>query len=127
MNIDNDLKTAAENALQNAYKPYSNIGVAAAILTKKGNIYTGVNIENSSYGLTVCAERNAIAGAITNGEKDWIKMIIVTDSNLVKSPCGSCRQVIFEFNKNLPIDFFGPNGYHKKFISSELLPQGFEL
>ncbi len=124
---DELLKSKAESVLKNAYCPYSKIRVAAAILTKKGNIYTGVNIENSSYGLTVCAERNAVASAITNGEKDWEKMTIVTDSDLVKSPCGSCRQVIFEFDKNLPIDFYGPNGYYEKFISSELLPEGFIL
>lgn len=122
-----DLKKAAEDVLKNAYSPYSKVGVAAAVLTKAGNIYTGVNIENSSYGLTVCAERNAIGAAITNGEKDFTEMAIVTNSVLVKSPCGSCRQVIFEFNKNLPIEFYGPDGYHRSFKSSELLPEGFEL
>ncbi len=122
-----DLKDAAKKVLNNAYSPYSNVKVAAALLTKNGNIYTGVNIENSSYGLTVCAERNAIATAISSGETDFIRMTIVTNSELVKSPCGSCRQVIFEFNKNMPIEFFGPGGYHRSFNSAELLPEGFEL
>ena len=122
-----DLKKAAEDVLKNAYSPYSKVSVAAAVLTKAGNIYTGVNIENSSYGLTVCAERNAIGAAITNGEKDFTEMAIVTNSVLVKSPCGSCRQVIFEFNKNMPIEFYGPEGYHRSFNSAELLPEGFEL
>ena len=122
-----DLKKAAEDVLKNAYSPYSKVSVAAAVLTKAGNIYTGVNIENSSYGLTVCAERNAIGAAITNGEKDLTRMAIVTNSVLVKSPCGSCRQVIFEFNKNMPIEFYGPEGYHRSFNSSKLLPEGFEL
>jgi cytidine deaminase len=124
---DIDLKDAANKVLGNAYSPYSKVSVAAAILTKKGNIYTGVNIENSSYGLTVCAERNAIAAAISNGERDFIRMTIVTNSELVKSPCGSCRQVIYEFNKNMAIEFFGPDGYHRSFNSAELLPEGFEL
>ncbi|MDD2371324.1 MAG: cytidine deaminase [Firmicutes bacterium] len=127
MNNDQLLKSTAEIALKNAYSPYSKISVAAAILTTKGNIYTGVNIENSSYGLTVCAERNAIANAIINGEKEWVKMVILTDSKLVKSPCGACRQVIYEFDKNLPIDFYGPDGYQKSFTISKLLPEGFEL
>ncbi len=127
MNKDGILKEAAENALQNSYSPYSKIKVAAAILTESGNIFTGVNIENSSYSLTVCAERNAIAAAITSGEREWIKMIIVTDSKLVNSPCGSCRQVIYEFNKNLSIDFYGPEGYYNNFNISKLLPEGFEL
>ncbi len=122
-----DLKKAAEKILVNAYSPYSNISVAAALLTKDGNVYTGVNIENSSYGLTVCAERNAIAAAISNGDRNFIRMTIVTNSKMVKSPCGSCRQVIFEFSKNMPIDFFGPDGYYKSFNSAELLPEGFEL
>ena len=125
--MDVDLKKAAEDVLKNAYSPYSNVSVAAAVLTKDGKIYTGVNIENSSYGLTVCAERNAIGAAITNGEKDLTRMAIVTNSVLVKSPCGSCRQVIFEFNKNMPIEFYGPEGYHRSFNSAELLPEGFEL
>ncbi len=127
MIADIDLKAAAFNVLENAYSPYSKVAVAAAVLTKQGNVYTGVNIENSSYGLTVCAERNAIAAAISNGERDFSNMTIVTNSKLVKSPCGSCRQVIFEFNKNLPIEFYGPNGYHKVFNIAELLPEGFEL
>lgn len=122
-----DLKKAAEDVLENAYSPYSNISVAAAVLTMAGNIYTGVNIENSSYGLTVCAERNAIAAAVSNGEKDFARMAIVTNSKHVESPCGSCRQVIFEFNKNMPIEFYGPDGYHRSFNSAELLPEGFEL
>lgn len=127
MITDLALKKAAEKVISNAYSPYSNVSVAAAILTKNGNVYTGVNIENSSYGLTVCAERNAIASAISSGEKDFTRMTIVTNSNLVKSPCGSCRQVIFEFNKNMPIEFFGPDGYHRSFNSAELLPEGFIL
>lgn len=127
MITDLDLKKAAEKVINYAYSPYSNVSVAAAILTKNGNIYTGVNIENSSYGLTVCAERNAIAAAINNGDRDFLRMTIVTNSKMVKSPCGSCRQVIFEFNKNMPIDFYGPDGYHRSFNSAELLPEGFEL
>lgn len=127
MMTDKELKLAAEKVLINAYSPYSNVNVAAAVLTKDGNVYTGVNIENSSYGLTVCAERNAIAAAINSGDRDFLRMTIVTNSKLVKSPCGSCRQVIFEFNKNMPIDFYGPDGYHKNFNSAALLPEGFEL
>ena len=127
MKTKEELKKLAEEALHNAYNPYSNVSVAAALLTENGNVYCGVNIENSSYGLTVCAERNAIAAAVSAGEKTFKAMTVVTDSVLVKSPCGSCRQVIFEFNKNLNIDFYGPEGYYRNFNIKELLPEGFEL
>ena len=86
------LKSAALLVLKNAYSPYSKVSVAAAIMDKEGHIFKGVNVENSSYSPTICGERNAIFSGITEGSSDFIEMAIVTDSSLLKSPCGTCRQ-----------------------------------
>jgi len=88
----------AVKVLGNSYAPYSNIHVAAAILTDKGNIYRGVNVENASYGLTICAERSAISAMVTSGERNPLAVAIVTDMDKPIPPCGACRQVIAEFN-----------------------------
>ena len=90
------LLEAAQAALQQAYAPYSQIRVGAAVLADSGHIYAGSNVENSSYSLTVCAERNAIFHALAHGEKRFLALAVVTDSELVKSPCGACRQVMAE-------------------------------
>jgi len=88
----------AVKVLWNSYAPYSNIHVAAAILTDKGNIYRGVNVENASYGLTICAERSAISAMVASGERNPLAVAIVTDMDKPIPPCGACRQVIAEFN-----------------------------
>ena len=90
------LRQAALAVLDKAYSPYSGIRVAAAAEAADGTVFTGVNIENASYGLTVCAERNAVFRAIGEGQRDLLRMAVVTDSPLVQSPCGACRQVLFE-------------------------------
>ena len=122
-----ELKKRAEEALSNAYSPYSGIKVAAAVLTAGGAVYTGVNVENASYGLTVCAERNAVMNAVGDGARTLLAMAVVTDSPLVKSPCGSCRQVLLEFAPDLEIGFYGPEGYARRFLARDLLPEGFSL
>ncbi|WOH36310.1 cytidine deaminase [Thalassotalea fonticola] len=91
------LKLAAKKAYNNAYAPYSNFFVGAAALTKAGNIVSGCNVENASYGLTVCAERNCIAQAIINGEQEFQTLVIYTEQEKLTPPCGACRQVIAEF------------------------------
>ncbi len=87
----------AKNAYQNAYAPYSNFHVGAAALTKSGNIVSGCNVENASYGLTVCAERNCIAQAVIQGEQQFETLVIYTEQEKLTPPCGACRQVIVEF------------------------------
>src|SRR5690625_342509 len=82
---------------ENAYVPYSNFKVGAALRTKTGKIYTGCNIENSSYPVTCCAERVAIFSAIAQGEQDFLDMAVIADTEGPVSPCGSCRQVMSEF------------------------------
>lgn len=85
----------AAQAREMAYAPYSNYQVGAAVVAKSGKIYTGSNVENASYGLTVCAERNAIFKGVTEGEREFVALAVVTANG--GSPCGACRQVAFEF------------------------------
>ncbi|MEN6371129.1 MAG: cytidine deaminase [Armatimonadota bacterium] len=93
--MNNELIRAAEEARKNAYAPYSKFPVGAAVLTSSGRIFTGCNIENASFGLTICAERVAIANAVASGEREITALAIVT--NGAASPCGACLQVIQEF------------------------------
>lgn len=91
------LKTAAE-AAGNAYAPYSNYQVGAALLCVDGEVFTGCNVENASYGLTICAERTAVFTAIASGHRrDFVAMAIVADGDSMPYPCGACRQVLSEF------------------------------
>lgn len=118
----------AVSLLKNSYAPYSNIHVASIILTNKGNKYGGVNVENSSYGLTICAERSAIASMVSHGERKPEIVVIVTDYKEPIPPCGACRQVISEFNKDALIVMYSTRA-KKKIIKklSELFPQPFKL
>ena len=97
----------AGQTMQNSYSPYSKFKVGAAVLAKSGRIYGGTNIENASYGVTLCAERNAIFAAVCNGERDFEALVIVfKQKNLgpLSAPCGACRQVMTEFCKSdMPI------------------------
>ncbi|MDJ0681225.1 MAG: cytidine deaminase [Xenococcaceae cyanobacterium MO_167.B52] len=121
------LITKAEAAWKNAYAPYSKFQVGAALLTDQGKIFTGCNVENASYGLSMCAERNVIANAIAKlGAKNLkIRAIAIANNRKVPcSPCGACRQVISEFGTNINIIFVSPQGYQHLTIA-ELLPQEF--
>lgn len=125
--IDLMIKNAV-NALKNAYAPYSHFCVGACICSSSGNLYTGVNIENSSYGLTLCAESSAIAQMISAGEKIIDSIVILASSNQLCSPCGACRQRIFEFSTS-QTQVLLCNHQHileRKSID-ELLPLGFKL
>jgi len=94
---------AAKQARDNAHAPYSNFKVGAALLTKNGNVYSACNVENASYGGSICAERNAVAQAVAASEKDFTMLAIVTQSDPPAAPCGLCRQVLVEFCDDLPI------------------------
>jgi cytidine deaminase len=119
---------AARRAAQNAYAPYSEFRVGAAILTSGGEIFAGCNVENASYGMTNCAERTAIFSAIANsGPKLEIRAVAVINAKDVPcSPCGACRQVIFEFGPEAVIFFPAAGGWKQAHIT-ELLPEGFRL
>ncbi len=120
----------AQQAYQKAYAPYSQFLVGAALLTQQGNIFTGCNVENISYGLTVCAERNAIAAAVATegGHQMKIQAIAIANNRqLPCSPCGACRQVIAEFaQKNTFVIFLGQEGIEITTIS-DLLPAEFSF
>ena len=93
----------AVKVLKNSYAPYSGVHVAAAILTRNGRVYVGVNVENASYGLTICAERSAVAAMVTDGGKEPVAIAVVTDLMEPIPPCGACRQVLAEFNPELTV------------------------
>ncbi|MGA3195291.1 MAG: cytidine deaminase [Terriglobales bacterium] len=122
------LAKAASKAMNNAYVPFSHFKVGAAILTSKGDIFAGCNVENSSYGMTNCAERTAIFSAVAEkGPKLEILAVAVTNAQGVPcSPCGACRQVIYEFGPNAVVFYQGQHGDAESHIT-ELLPEGFRL
>ena len=122
------LIAAAKRAMTNAYAPYSKFRVGAAVLTSTGRIFTGCNVENASYGMTNCAERTAIFSAIAaDGPKLEIRAVaVVNDRGVPCSPCGACRQVIYEFGPGATVFFPGAKGWKQAQIT-ELLPEGFRL
>jgi len=122
------LVKAAQNATRHAYARYSRFRVGAALLTIKGQVFPGCNVENASYGLTNCAERTAIFAAIAEaGPKMKIRAIAVAnDKGLPCSPCGACRQVIYEFGPEATVIFPGEKGW-KQVQIADLLPEGFKL
>jgi cytidine deaminase len=122
------LLRSAEKVMKNAHAPYSKFRVGAAILTADGKIFCGCNVENASYGMTNCAERTAIFAAVAEvGPKLEIQAVAVTNDHGVPcSPCGACRQVIYEFGPDAVVFFQGKKGWTESAIT-ELLPEGFRL
>ena len=117
----------AKEASKNAYAPFSKFVVGACVLTTSGNYYSGCNVENSSFGLTICAERCAIFKAVSNGEKE-IKAVAIYSPNTDECyPCGACRQVIFEFAQEGLQVITEKNGEPKVESISDLLPYGFKM
>ena len=115
----------AAKAKENAYVPYSNFRVGAALLTKNGKIYTGCNIENASLGATNCAERTAIFKAVSEGNREFEAIAINADTEDLTFPCGICRQVMFEFSRDLRLYISNKNGDYKEYTIKELLPGAF--
>ena len=118
----NELIGAASAARLLAYAPYSGFQVGAALVTNAGKIYTGCNVENVSLGLTICAERSAIAAAIAQGSKDFVAIAVVTAGKKPAVPCGACRQVMAEFNPSMKIIAATGDGKVQEFDLAELLP-----
>ena len=118
----------ATQALQHAYAPYSKFHVGAAILTADGHLFTGCNVENASYGLTICAERVAIFNAVhqTEGKLSLRAVAVVNANDVPCSPCGACRQVIAEFGANTAVVFRGQTDYMEMNIA-DMLPETFRL
>lgn len=127
--MNNQQKTAlikaAKQASQLAYAPYSRFRVGAALLTKSDKIFTGCNVENKSYGLTVCAERVAVFKAVSQGEKNFKAIAIYTNTKEFTLPCGACLQVLYEFAKNLLIITVNRFGKSKTYKLAQLLPYPF--
>jgi len=122
---DDILISEATKALKNAYAPYSRIRVGAAVRTVSGKIYTGCNVENASYGLTVCAERIAIFSAIADGESDLETLAVVSHDIPEPLPCGACLQVMNEFGIKQVL--IGDARGHRTYQLTELLPKPFRL
>lgn len=115
----------AEKARENAYVPYSNFKVGAAVLTVEGQVFTGCNIEIASFGGTICAERTALVKAISNGYKKFAAIAVVGKEGSFTYPCGICRQFIVEFGMNIEVIVAKTAEDFKIFTIEELLPYGF--
>eukprot|EP00736_Rhodelphis_marinus_P002158 Rmarinus@m.12742 len=119
------LSKKSRTAKDNAYAPYSNFHVGCALITETGNMYHGCNYENGSYGLTICAERNAIGSAVADGDRNIVAMVITTDlDEEFCGPCGACRQVIVEYGNPLVI-LLRPDGQRRAYHALDLLPLAF--
>ncbi len=122
----NPLIEAAKKAREQSVAPFSGFFVGAAVKTDSGKVYTGCNIESASYGLTVCAERVAIWKALSEGERNFTELAVVADTETLTPPCGTCRQIIWEFARNATIVFANLNGQSETFHMAELLPRAFD-
>ncbi len=124
---DKKLLEIAKNAARNSYAPYSNIHVGAALLTEDNKIFTGINVENSSYGLSICAERVAVFNAVSNGYRKFKKIAVITAEGKGIMPCGACRQVLSEFSNDIDIITLDSEGNVIRFKLNDLLPHAFRL
>lgn len=119
------LADRAASAREFSHSPYSKFRVGAALLTKNGIIYTGCNIEISTYALTVCAERTALFKAVSEGEREFVAMAIATDQNDFTSPCGACRQVLYDLAGDIAIVLRNKRGEIRTFQLKEFFPHPF--
>lgn len=122
---DRELMAKAKEAMRLAYAPYSEFKVGAALLAKDGRVFTGCNVENASYGAAICAERTAVVKAVSEGVREFEKIAITASSGDYASPCGICRQVLFEFMPDGTVLLDSDAEGMKAFSVRELLPFGF--
>jgi cytidine deaminase len=120
------LISAAKQARENAHAPFSDFRVGAAVRANSGRTYTGCNIENASYGLTCCAERVAIFKALSEGERGFEAIAVVTETDTLTPPCGACRQIIWEFCGDVPVILANLKGKIERESSAKLLPRPFD-
>ena len=124
---DDDLISLATNARSWAHAPYSNFSVGAALLSSDGRTFTGCNVENSTYGLSMCAERVAIFKAISEGASEILRVAVVTDHEHIAPPCGCCRQMIWEFcSDKTEVILANLSGAVRKYRIQDLLPEAFD-
>ncbi len=126
MNDFTHLVKHAETAKKTAIAPYSHFPVGAALLTSDGKIFTGCNIESSSYGLTMCAERVALFKALSDGERSFEALAIATDVENFCPPCGACRQVLWDFAKDITVILVSADSSTKEMKMSDFLPHAFD-
>ena len=126
MSETENLVEIAKQARNCSLAPFSNFLVGAALRTKAGKIYTGCNIESASYGLTVCAERVAIWKALSECERDFTDLVIVVDTEQLTPPCGTCRQIIWEYTKHAKITLANLTGQSEVVDIKQLLPKAFD-
>lgn len=122
--MDDELTLEARAAQGRAYAPYSGFRVGAAVQTTDGRIFAGANVENASYGLTICAERVAVGAASSAGARRIARVVVVTDADPPSAPCGACRQVLAEFGDAIVIEAVGPRG-RRRWSLDQLLPDRF--
>ena len=122
-NTEQQLVAQAMEVAGRAYAPYSKFLVGAVLVAKDGRIFAGCNVENISFGLTICAERNAVFAAVAAGCREFEKIVIVADTEVPASPCGACRQVLAEFDPDLEIVLANFRGQTEMFRLSQLLPR----
>jgi cytidine deaminase len=121
-----NLISAAKRARENAHAPFSNFRVGAALRATSGRVFGGCNVENATYGLTVCAERVAIFKAISEGERGFNAISVVTDTDTLTPPCGACRQLIWEFCGDIPVILANLKGKTEVMQMKELFPRPFD-
>lgn len=118
------LEAAAWTVRDRAHAPYSKFRVGAALESEDGRIFAGCNVENASYGLTICAERSAVVQAVAAGATRFKRIVVATDIDPPAAPCGACRQVLWEFGPDLVVESVGPHS-RKQWRIWELLPEAF--
>jgi cytidine deaminase len=117
---------AALAARKHAHAPFSHFQVGAAIEDSDGHIHTGCNVENATYGLTICAERVAVFKAISEGARKFTRVAVAADTDVLTPPCGACRQILWEFCGDIEITLVNPRGKTEKFRLKELFPRPFD-
>jgi cytidine deaminase len=122
---NNPLFGEAVAARDRAMAPYSGFRVGAALLCEDGSMFTGCNIESSSYGLTICAERTAIFKALSEGKKKFSRILVVADTKKLTAPCGACRQVLWDFAPGIEVTIANLEGENKSFQMKDLFPNPF--
>jgi cytidine deaminase len=120
-----ELRRQAQQAADAAYAPYSRFHVGAALLSEDGRVFIGCNVENASFGLTVCAERTALFSAVTAGARRYRGIVVVTSNDAPVTPCGACRQVLHEFQPGFEVRCYGQRGAELITSTTELLPRAF--
>jgi cytidine deaminase len=120
------LTDAAIQARENAHAPFSNFKVGAALADERGGVYTGCNVENATYGLTLCAERVAIFKAISEGARKFTRLAVAADTDTLTPPCGACRQIIWEFCGDIGITLVNLQGKSESFRMKDLFPRPFD-